>query len=446
MDQTRARVRRTPLEPWIAREVVGGGGPLRREHIEGYQLQRLRETLAWVRARSPFYRRALASAGELAALGDLERLPLTTADDLRERGPQFLCVSQGEVSRVVTLSTSGTTGMPKRLCFTPEDQERTVEFMRQGASDQVGAGDRVMILVPGDTPGSTGALLAEAFRRLGATPIVHGLPRDLGGAIDVMRRDRPASLVGIPTHALALARQAEESAGDPIRLRSAFLSSDHVPDSIVRALDRAWGCEVFEHYGLTETGLGGGVGCEAHSGYHLREADLYLEVIDPVTGASAPEGTQGEVVVTTLARRGMPLVRYRTGDLSRFLPGSCACGTALRRLERVRGRRGEVRLAGGEVTIATLDEALFQVPALIDFTATAGRSGRATALGVRAWSVRPDHRAMEREVAEALDAVPAIHAARSAGDLSLTVESAFAAGRLPRGAEKRAIAEAARPD
>ena len=423
------------------------GGPLRREHIERYQLQRLRETLAWARTRSPFYRRALASAGELTALGDLERLPFTTADDLRERGPQFLCVSQGEVSRVVTLSTSGTTGMPKRLCFTPEDQERTVEFMRQGASDQVGAGDRVMILVPGDTPGSTGALLAEAFRRLGAIPMVHGLPRDLGAAIDVMRRDRPASLVGIPAHALALARQAEEeSAGEPIRLRSAFLISDHVPGSIVRALDRAWECEVFEHYGLTETGQGGGVECEAHSGYHLREADLYLEVIDPVTGASVPEGTQGEVVVTTLARRGMPLVRYRTGDLSRFLPGSCACGTALRRLERVRGRRGEVRLAGGEVNIATLDEALFQVPALIDFTATAGPSGRATVLGVRAWSARHDDRAMEREVVEALDAVPAIRAARSAGDLSLTVECAFAAGRLPRGAEKRAIAEAARPD
>ncbi len=418
---------------------------MRREHVERHQLQRLRETLAWARARSPFYRRALANAGgELAALGDLQRLPFTTDEDLREQGSQFLCVSQDEVSRVVTLSTSGTTGKPKRLCFSPEDQERTVDFMRQGASDQVRAGDRVMILVPGEVPGSTGALLAEAFRRLGAIPIVHGLVRDLAGAIGVMRRERPASLVGVPTHALALARQAEESAGEPIRLRNAFLIGDHVPDSIVRALERGWGCEVFEHYGLTETGLGGGVDCEAHSGYHLREADLYVEVIDPVTERSVPEGTLGEIVVTTLSRRGMPLIRYRTGDLSRFLPGQCACGTALRRLERVKGRKGAVSLAGNEVTMATLDETLFEVPALIDFAAAARRDERATRLAIRCWSVRPDHRAMEHAVAEALGAVPAIRAARSAGELSLAIDSAFAAGRLPRGPEKRSISELTR--
>jgi phenylacetate-coenzyme A ligase PaaK-like adenylate-forming protein len=119
MGQARPFIRRTPLEPWIARE-VGAGELLMREDVERYQLQRLRETLAWVRARSPFYRRALAGAQEeLAVLGDLERLPFTTADDLREQGPQFLCVSQDQVSRVVTLSTSGTTGRPKRLYFTP---------------------------------------------------------------------------------------------------------------------------------------------------------------------------------------------------------------------------------------------------------------------------------------------------------------------------------------
>jgi phenylacetate-coenzyme A ligase PaaK-like adenylate-forming protein len=164
-------------------------------------------------------------------------------------------------------------------------------------------------------------------------------------------------------------------------------------------------------------------------------------VIDPVTERAVPEGALGEVVVTTLSRRAMPLVRYRTGDLSRFLPGPCACGTALRRLERVRGRRGEVSLLRDEVTIATLDEALFEVPALVDFTATARRSERATQVDIRAWSVRQDQRATEQAVAGALDAVPAIRAARSAGELSLAVDCAFAAGRLPRGPEKRAITE-----
>jgi phenylacetate-CoA ligase len=445
MERAPDRIRRSPLDAWIAREVAAGGGPSLREHIERHQLRRLRETLSWARARSPFYRRALAGAGgELAALGDLERLPFTTADDLREQGLQFLCVSQGEISRVVTLSTSGTTGRPKRLYFTAEDQERAVDFMRQGASDQVRAGDRVIVLVPGEPPGSAGALLGEAFRRLGATPVVLGLPRDLAGAIAVMRRERPAVLVGVPTHALALARQAEEErAGAPIQLRSVFLIGDHVSDSIVRALERAWGCEVFEHYGLTETALGGGVDCEAHSGYHLREADLFVEVIDPVAGRCVPDGTPGEIVVTTLSRRGMPLIRYRTGDLSRFLPGPCACGTELRRLERIRGRTGEAVVPCGAgraaPAVADLDEALFEIPALIDFEAAVARTERGASLAVRVWSVRPDHRDLERAALEALDAVPAIAAARSAGELTLTVDGAFAAGELPRGPEKRAI-------
>jgi phenylacetate-CoA ligase len=438
-------IRRTPLDLWIAREVAAGGGPARREDVARHQLERLRDTISWARTRSPFYRRALAGAEELADLGDLERLPFTTADDLREQGLQLLCVSQGEISRVVTLSTSGTTGRPKRLYFTAEDQERAIDFMRQGASDQARPGDRVMILVPGEPAGSAGALLGEAFRRLGATPIVHGLPRDLAAAVAVMRREQPAVLVGVPTHALALARQAEGSPGVPIHPRSVFLIGDHVSDSIVRALEHSWGCEVFEHYGLTETALGGGVDCEAHTGYHLREADLIFEVIDPVAGRCVPEGTPGEVVVTTLSRRGMPLIRYRTGDLSRFLPGRCGCGTALRRLERIRGRLGEPTVPCGaewpEPTMATLDEALLEIPGLIEFDATVTRAARTARLAVRAWSVRPDHRALELAVLEALDAIPAVHAARAAGDLTLTVDSAFAAGRLPRGPEKRSIAE-----
>jgi acyl-coenzyme A synthetase/AMP-(fatty) acid ligase len=193
---------------------------------------------------------------------------------------------------------------------------------------------------------------------------------------------------------------------------------------------------VFEHYGMTEMGLGGGVDCEAHAGYHLREADLYVEIVDPLTGEPLPEGVRGEVVFTTLTRRGMPLVRYRTGDLSRFLPGPCPCGTVLRRLERVRGR-----LAGqtAEVTMPELDEALFAVPGVVDFTVVASRDP--SSLAITAWSLRPARHGVEGAVREALDRVQAICAARRAGALSVTVSTACVGERLPRGPEKRTIAE-----
>jgi len=153
---------RTPLEPWIA-EKIGSSreGPFR-ESIERYQLARLQETLTRVRAGSPFYRRHLAAADghNLHSLADLGRLPFTTAEDVRRQPLAFLCVSQGEIERVVTLRSSGTTGESKRIFFTREDQELTVDFFRVGMSTLAGPGARVLILLPGERPGSVGGLLA----------------------------------------------------------------------------------------------------------------------------------------------------------------------------------------------------------------------------------------------------------------------------------------------
>jgi phenylacetate-coenzyme A ligase PaaK-like adenylate-forming protein len=95
---------------------------------------------------------------------------------------------------------------------------------------------------------------------------------------------------------------------------------------------------VYEHYGMTEMGLGGAMACEKRDGYHPREADLLFEIIDPCTGEVLPEGEYGEIVFTTLTRQAMPFIRYRTGDFSRWLPGLCGCGSILKRLDKVGDR------------------------------------------------------------------------------------------------------------
>lgn len=133
----------------------------------------------------------------------------------------------------------------------------------------------------------------------------------------------------------------------------------------------AWGCRVFNHYGSTEMGLGGGVECEALRGYHLREADLYFEIVDPVSGQAVPDGECGEVVFTTLTREGMPLIRYKTGDFSRFLKEPCPCGTVLKRMDKVRGRlKGTVQLRNGQcINISELDEIILGLKGVVDFSA-----------------------------------------------------------------------------
>lgn len=157
----------------------------------------------------------------------------------------------------------------------------------------------------------------------------------------------------------------------PLQVHSVLLSTDYVPRAIRSAVKAAWRCRVYTHYGMTETGLGGGVDCAARRGYHLREADLYYEIIDPATGDRLPEGQTGEVVVTTLTRAGMPLIRYRTGDLSRMLAVDCPCGTMLRCMEHVRGKiHQSVLLRNGcRLSLPDLDEALFALEGLLDYRA-----------------------------------------------------------------------------
>ena len=140
-----------------------------------------------------------------------------------------------------------------------------------------------------------------------------------------------------------LAKRAE--AGNyQIPLRTVLLSADYVSAESRHRIQNAWDCRIFEHYGMTEMGLGCAVSCPALEGCHIREADLYLEIIDPKTGEVLPDGQEGEIVFTTLTRKGMPFIRYHTGDRSRFLTEPCVCGSILKRISRV----GDRQMAKGQ--------------------------------------------------------------------------------------------------
>jgi phenylacetate-CoA ligase len=431
-----AGVQTSPLEPWIAKKIGCAGRPLSAARLADYQLARLQDTLHLAQTRSSFYRRRLrVAADEIAGLDDLTRLPFTTAQDIRDNPLALLCVSQDEITRVVTLDTSGTTGRPKRVYFTRDDQELTIDFFRAGMSTFTDPGDRVLILLPCERPGSVGDLLAIALDRLGARPVKHGLVRDVGETLGVMRRERVNGMVGVPVQVLALATY-----GAGLPLKSVLLTTDHVPNAIVKVVESAWGCTVYNHYGTTEMGLGGGVECAARRGYHLREADLLFEIVDPDTGESVTDGMPGEVVFTTLTRRGMPLIRYRTGDISRFVPDPCPCGTALKTLERVTDRAsGFVPVGDRSVTLAALDEAIFELPGVLNFTVTVAHEESDVFL-LQVTTVEGNGAGVAAQVSAALEAIPAIARARALGHLDVVI-SVQPTGHALSGPPKRAITD-----
>lgn len=327
------------------------------------------ESLAYAVENSPFYRETCGESGKAPAfsVGDWERfkrLPFSSAADIRKNPDRFVCVNPKEIARIITLQSSGSQGNPKRLFFTEADLLRTADFFEKGMQYLIQAGDRVTVYMEGAGRFSIGGLMKEGLSRIGSEVRVHGLIRDL----DAAAADAEGShcLIGVPSQMYALAQQAPQLRPDTV-----LLSADYVPESVKQFLETAWRCKVYTHWGMTETGYGGGVQCGAREGYHLRDEDLLLEIVNPETGARMPDGEWGEVVLTTLKRKGMPLIRYRTGDVGRMDTARCGCGCLKPRLDRVKGRvEDSVLLSGGAVlSIHVLDELLFSIEGVQDFQA-----------------------------------------------------------------------------
>ncbi|WP_054029553.1 DVU_1553 family AMP-dependent CoA ligase [Desulfatitalea tepidiphila] len=436
-------IARTPLEDWaVARIGLTAHQPLEPELLSDYQLERLNQTLARA-ARSPYYRRQWEGLGipRLDRIDELRRLPFTPSDVLRREPLELVCGSQGAVARVVTLHSSGTTGDPKRIFFDEEDLERTVDFFHHGMTTLVKPGQRVLILLPGELPDSVGDLLRRALARMNAVGLAYGLVQDPRHAIQAILDLRIDALVGIPVQVLALARHEDRAWIAPGTIQSVLLSTDYVPRAIVSCIREAWHCPVFQHYGMTEMGYGGALACGAHDGYHLREADLLFEVVDPVTHEPIDHGGRpGEIVFTTLTRYTMPLIRYRTGDLASWIDGPCPCGATLRRMGWVQGRLGEsVRLSDGvTLDLASLDEALFALPDVLNFQATLKTSDGQDALQVRLMVRRRDTR-LPPQADAALRRVPAVRAALANGSLVLAPISMESGAGLTGPAAKRKI-------
>lgn len=302
---------------------------LTRKSIEDHQLEKLNSLFDYVRKNSDFYSNLYSGFSDdfrFEDLQDIEKLPFTSAEDLRADPEGFLCVSPKEIKRIVTLNTSGTTGRPKKVFFTEEDQALSAAHFQNGMQYLTDTDGKVLVLLPHERPGSVGDLLAGACRSLGADVTFDA---DDSGI---------TCICGLPS---VLAEMAE----DPKYMRfrktvsTVLLTGEYVSPQNIATVQKSWECMAFEHYGMTEMGLGGAVTCTCLDGYHPREHDLLFEIIDPETGSVLPDGEYGEVVFTSLTRKGMPFIRYRTGDISMFMPEPCPCGSVLKRIARVGDRR-----------------------------------------------------------------------------------------------------------
>jgi len=346
--------------------------PLTGNRLQQAQMEALRRTIGHAKEHSPWYRKKLAGTDPqaLQTRDDLARLPMLTTGEITECGHLLLAVSQSRVSRMITLQTSGSTGQPKRLAFSASDLAATSEFFFHGMQSLINDRDRVLVLLPFTQPDSVGDLLIRALQDGGIEAAGLWPPPSAAKTSSMVRSRKFTCAVGLPQHLLALAHDL-----GPGHLRSMLLCSDYAAPGLRRQIESACGCETFLHYGSTESGLGGAVECALHRGCHIRESDLLVEIIDPKTGNLLPDGTMGEVVITTLNREAMPLIRYRTGDMASLDRRPCSCGGVTARLDNIRGRLKGCRLSDGALLLSQdLDDRLFEIDGLLDYRLTLTRS------------------------------------------------------------------------
>ena len=316
---------------------------------------------------SPFYQKKLKDCGvtprDIKTMADFENLPFSDKGELREAYPLGLqAVPDEKIVRIH--SSSGTTGSPVIIPYTKKDVEDwAIMFERcyryAGMTDR----DRIQI-TPGYGLWTAGIGFQAGAERLGAMAVPMG-PGNTQKQLKMMVDLQTTVLASTSSYALVLAEEVtRQGLRDKIALKRGIIGSERWGDKMRRRIVDELGIEIFDIYGLTEVyGPGIAIDCHHHCGMHYWDDYLYMEIIDPNTLKPVPEGAYGELVITTLVKEGAPLLRYRTHDITRFIPGPCPCGSPHPRHDRIVGRTDDmVKVKAVNIYPGQIDELLTEIP------------------------------------------------------------------------------------
>jgi phenylacetate-CoA ligase len=324
-----------------------------REEIDAIQLRRLKETARRVYAINPFYKKKFdepeITPEDIRSLEDLRRLPFTKKQDLRDHYPFGLfCVPMSEVVRIH--SSSGTTGKPTVVGYNAHDMEVWNEVMARVYTMSGVTAEDVVHNAYGYGLFTGGLGFHTGAEKIGAAVVPAS-----GGFTDrqlMLMRDFGATVLACtPSFALHLAEVAAKAGADfrkDYKLKAGIFGAEPTSEGLKNEVAQAWGIRYHEVYGLSEIiGPGVSCSCEHSKRLHIFEDHFLAEIIDPETGEPLPEGERGELVITTLSKQALPIIRYRTGDITSIVKEPCACGRTHARMESIVGRADDMLIVNG---------------------------------------------------------------------------------------------------
>ncbi len=339
-----------------------------RETLHQIQSVRLKKMVEYVYHNTPFYRRKMQESGigpeDIQSIEDIVKLPFTTKLDLRDNYPYGLCaVPMSQISRIH--ASSGTTGKPTVVAYTRKDLNVWTECITRCFA-AYGADHRDVFQISYGYGLFTGGLGAhQGAENLGATVI----PMSSGNTskqIQLMHDLGSTSLCCTPSYALFLAEAIKESGlpREDFKLQRGIFGAEPWTEAMRKDLEEKLGIKAYDIYGLSEiAGPGVGYECECQCGTHLNEDHYFPEIVDPVTLQPVEPGQQGELVFTHLTKEGMPLLRYRTKDLTALHYEKCDCGRTLVRMDRILGRSDDMLIIRGvNVFPSQIESVILELP------------------------------------------------------------------------------------
>ena len=341
-----------------------------------YQKEMIMRELSTLKSHSPFYAQKYKDieVENIKTQEEFEKLPFTDKADLREAYPLGLAaVPEKDIVRIH--SSSGTTGTPVVIPYTKKDVEDwAIIFERCYVMAGVTDKDRIHI-TPGYGLWTAGIGFQAGCERLGAMAIPMG-PGNTEKQLRMMEDLKSTVLCATSSYALLLSEEIKKRGiRDKLCLKKGIIGSERWGDKMRNSIANELGVDFYDIYGLTEIyGPGIGISCDYRNGIHMWDDYIYFEIIDPKTGKNLPDGEIGELVITTLRKEGAPLIRYRTHDLTRIIPGECPCGSRFPRIDIIVGRTDDMIKVKGvnmfpaqfEEIFATMKDATSEYQIMID--------------------------------------------------------------------------------
>lgn len=379
-----------------------------------YRNFRFKRTINYAYNNSKFYKKLFddnnINPADINSISDIDKIPFTNPEDITGNSYDFLCLSQGHVEKPVTFYSGGTTGLQKRIYFSNNDIKNIMKFLSVGMNTVVGMDGTIQVILQNSQGRGTGAILAQALTNMGMNAYATDIFADSSEQIKLTEEKKPDVWFGDTRVIYRITKEMEDKVDlSSLGVKTLFLTV-HLPSRVmIDYLKKVWKCQISSHYGLTEMGWGLAVDCDSKSGLHYNELGVIAEVIDPLTGKVISDGSEGELVFTSIGFEAMPLIRYRSRDMSSILNEKCICGHDLQTLRHVHKRLESIIVLpdGSNIYPTMFDDILFSFDEVVDYNIYIDNNGNLPKLIFKV-EVLSQHEELVNSIANEIYTIPSI--------------------------------------